>query len=123
MRVRWDEDNDGEFDNKPTACPAKYEFLEGGVYFLEYGVGGAKLNATLEVTAGSDREIMVDLPIADIKRIASGHPLLKVYVSTKKSSVEEMSTWDEVPNWNDLRGGLVREAERKGKVLAVMRIR
>jgi hypothetical protein len=122
LRVCWDEDNDGGFDEKPAACPARHDFLEGGVYFLEFSGVGTKLNVTLEVDAATDQEIAVDLPLADIKRIASGHGLSKVYLLTTESGVQQMSAWDEVITSKDLRGSLVAGAERRGKVLAVFRI-
>ena len=123
LTVQWDEDNDGRFDTEPVGCPADHKFLEGGLYFLGFGgIGGQKLKATLDVPASSDTEVRLELPIADIKRIASGRRLSRAYVLTDGSKVEELSNWDEVPDWNNLRGGLVAEAEQQGKLLAVIHV-
>ncbi|HVA47739.1 MAG TPA: M56 family metallopeptidase [Pirellulales bacterium] len=117
MDVRWDEDNDGQFDAEPVVCPARHDFLEGGIYFLQFGgFGGVKLNATLEVMTASDQPRAFDISIAEVKKIADNQQMTKVLFLGDDARVDEISDWDDVSNSDRL----VAQTERRHQVLAAL---
>lgn len=118
MVVMWDEHNSGRLHSERLVCPGSHDFLEGRVHFLQFsGLGDVKLQVMLDLRSAVGKPLPIELSVAEVKQAASKHALSKVFVRSKETgAVQVLSEWD------DLRDGVVAEAERTGEVVAIMHV-
>jgi hypothetical protein len=141
MVVRWQAYDQDDYDSEPLACPGSHDFLEGRLYFLQFsGVGTVKLEALFDVTAASDKAVPLELTIADVKKIATGTSMRRVFFRTDEGDIDVATAWFSPPpppppevtvappdgsgrwardDWNTI----VSETERHHAVIAVLDIR
>jgi hypothetical protein len=113
MQVRWDISTAGGFDSPPLVSPGRYDFPQGGIYRLKLtdvpGREGLELYPSLEedldqVTTGNFVTKVVYLPDAEYQELAVAG--VETLVSTRLD-----------PGCDP-----VVEADRRGSILAIIRI-
>ncbi len=122
MVVKWDARGQGKFDSEPLVCPGLREFLEGQIYRLWItkirNFGDLEVLGTLELVTAQDGALPVDITAVEVKRIVLHKTgMTKVIYRTKESKVETLTS-----EWEKPDDQLVAEAERRGEVLAILRL-
>jgi len=136
MQVRWDVSTAGGFDSTPLVAPGRYDFPQGGIYRLKLtnipGREGAELYPTLEVAPTTPRTaafiahntVPVQLTDEDLDQVMTGNFVTKVvylpdpdYQELAVAGVETLVSTRLDPGVDP-----VVEADRRGSILAIIRI-
>ena len=136
MQVRWDVNTAGGFDSTPLVAPGRYDFPQGGIYRLKLtnipGREGAELYPTLEVAPTTPRTaafiahntVPVQLTDEDLDQVMTGNFVTKVvylpdpdYQELAVAGVETLVSTRLDPGVDP-----VVEADRRGSILAIIRI-
>lgn len=136
MQVRWDISASGGFDSSPLVAPGRYDFPQGGIYRLKVtdipGREGLELYPTLEVAPVSPRTaayldhnaIPFQLTEEDLDQVTSGNFVTKVVYLPDPCFQELAVAGVETLVSSRLDPGVdpVVEADRRGSILAIIRI-
>jgi hypothetical protein len=136
MQVRWDISASGGFDSSPLVAPGRYDFPQGGIYRLKVtdipGREGLELYPTLEVAPVSPRTaayldhnaIPFQLTEEDLDQVTSGNFVTKVVYLPDPCFQELAVAGVETLVSTRLDPGVdpVVEADRRGSILAIIRI-
>jgi len=136
MQVRWDVSMAGGFDSSPLVTPGRYDFPQGAIYRLKLtdipGREGLELYPTLEVGPVTPRTdaflahnaIPFQLTDEDLDQVTSGNFVTKVvylpdpeYQELAVAGVETLVSTRLDPGCDP-----VVEADRRGSILAIIRI-
>jgi hypothetical protein len=136
MFVRWDVSAAGGFDSTPLVVPGRYDFPQGAIYRLKLtdipGHEGLELYPTLEVAPVAARTaaflahntVPVQLTDEDIDQVTAGNFVTKVvylpdpdYQELAVAGVETLVSTRLDPGIDP-----VVEADRRGAILAIIRI-
>ena len=136
MLVRWDVSAAGGFDSSPLVTPGRYDFAQGAIYRLKItdvpGHEGVELYPTLEVAPMAPRTdaflahnaIPFQLTEEDLDQVTSGNFVTKVvylpdpdYQELAVAGVETLVSTRLDPGVDP-----VVEADRRGSILAIIRI-
>ena len=136
MQVRWDVSEFGGFDSEPLVSPGRYDFSQGAIYRLKLtdipGQEGLELYPTLEVAPVTPRTdaflahntIPFQLTEEDLDQVTSGNFVTKVvylpdpeYQELAVAGVETLVSTRLDPGCDP-----VVEADRRGSILAIIRI-
>jgi beta-lactamase regulating signal transducer with metallopeptidase domain len=122
MIVTWDEKGQGEFDSERLVTPAAHDFAAGQIYRLRIGgfkdAADVKLIGTLELAASAERDVPVDIGLAEVKRIVLDNTgLTKVFYRAEDGRIGTVSAEGAKPEEH-----LVAEAEARGEMQAILRI-
>ena len=136
MQVRWDVTAPGGFDSQPLVTPGRYDFPQGGMYRLKItdipGHEGVELYPTIEVAPVAPRTaafldhnaIPFQLTDEDLDQVTSGNFVTKVvylpdpdYQELAVAGVETLVSTRLDPGVDP-----VVEADRRGSILAIIRI-
>ncbi|MFM8578886.1 MAG: hypothetical protein ACKOCN_08815 [Planctomycetaceae bacterium] len=136
MQVRWDIAVPGTFDSDPLIAPGRYDFAQGAIYRLKLTDipehEGLELYPTLEVGPAMPRTdayldhnaIPFNLTSEDFDQVVSGNFVTKVvylpdaeYQELAVAGVEELVSTRLDPGVDP-----VVEADRRGSILAIIRI-
>jgi hypothetical protein len=136
MQVRWDVTEFGGFDSEPLVSPGRYDFSQGAIYRLKLtdipGQEGLELYPTLEVAPVTPRTdaflahntIPFQLTEEDLDQVTSGNFVTKVvylpdpeYQELAVAGVETLVSTRLDPGCDP-----VVEADRRGSILAIIRI-
>jgi hypothetical protein len=136
MQVRWDMSLAGGFDSPPLVAPGRYDFPQGGIYRLKLtdipGYEGVELYPTLEVAPVTPRTdaflahntIPFQLTEEDLDQVTTGNFVTKVvylpdpdYQELAVAGVETLVSTRLDPGVDP-----VVEADRRGSILAIIRI-
>ena len=136
MQVRWDVTTPGGFDSQPLVTPGRYDFPQGGMYRLKItdipGHEGTELYPTIEVAPVAPRTaafldhnaIPFQLTDEDLDQVTSGNFVTKVvylpdpdYQELAVAGVETLVSTRLDPGVDP-----VVEADRRGSILAIIRI-
>lgn len=136
MQVRWDVTGVGRYDSVPLVVPGRQNFSQGGVYRLKIsnidGRPGLELYPTLEVGAAAPRTaaylahsaIPIQITEEDFDQVTAGNYVTKViYVPDAEYQELALAGVDTLVSTR-LDPGVdpVLEAQRRGAVLAILRI-
>ena len=136
MQVRWDVSGVGRYDSVPLVVPGRQNFSQGGVYRLKItnidGRPGLELYPTLEIGAASPRTaaylahsaIPIQITEEDFDQVTAGNYVTKViYVPDAEYQELALAGVDTLVSTR-LDPGVdpVLEAQRRGAVLAILRI-
>lgn len=149
MRLRWHVSAPGQFDSEPLTCPARHNFAHGGIYPLKVdnipGHAGLVVYPCLEIAPplpSTDESIRTNaVPVSffedDFARVARGECVTKVvYLPAPNTAVEPLGRGLEtvvidpgakgvetlVSSRLDAGCDPVVEADRRGTILAIVRI-
>ncbi|MCA9101644.1 MAG: hypothetical protein R3C10_16040 [Pirellulales bacterium] len=136
MVVRWDAVEQGGFDSEPLICPGRYNFPQGAVYRMKLtdipGRPGVELYPTLEVaptmprTAAylSHNAIPVQWTEEDFDQVATGNFVTKVLYLPDAEFQDLAIPGVETLVSTRLDPGIdpIVEADRRGSILAVLRL-
>ena len=136
MQVHWDVTEFGGFDSEPLVTPGRYDFIQGAIYRLKLtnipGQEGLELYPTLEVAPVTPRTdaflahnaIPFQLTDEDLDQVTSGNFVTKVvylpdpeYQELAVAGVETLVSTRLDPGCDP-----VVEADRRGSILAIIRI-
>ena len=136
MQVRWDIATAGGFDSTPLVTPGRYDFPQGAIYRLKLtnipGREGTELYPTLEVAPTTPRTaafiahntVPVQLTDEDLDQVTTGNFVTKVvylpdpdYQELAVAGVETLVSTRLDPGIDP-----VVEADRRGSILAIIRI-
>ena len=136
MQIRWDVSMAGGFDSEPLVTPGRYDFPQGGIYRLKItdirGHEGVELYPSLEVAPVTPRTaaylahnaVPFQLTDEDLDQVKSGNFVTKVvylpdaeYQELAVSGVETLVSTRLDPGCDP-----VVEADRRGSILAIIRI-
>lgn len=136
MQVRWDMSLAGGFDSPPLVTPGRYDFPQGAMYRLKLtdlpGYEGVELYPTLEVAPVTPRTdaflahntIPFQLTEEDLDQVTTGNFVTKVvylpdpdYQELAVAGVETLVSTRLDPGVDP-----VVEADRRGSILAIIRI-
>ena len=136
MQVRWDVATAGGFDSSPLVAPGRYDFPQGAIYRLKLtnipGREGTELYPTLEVAPTTPRTsafiahntVPVQLTDEDLDQVTTGNFVTKVvylpdpdYQELAVAGVETLVSTRLDPGIDP-----VVEADRRGSILAIIRI-
>lgn len=136
MQVRWDISAAGGFDSSPLVTPGRYDFAQGAIYRLKVtdipDQEGLELYPTLEVAPMAPRTdaflahnaIPFQLTAEDLDQVTSGNFVTKVvylpdpdYQELAVAGVETLVSTRLDPGVDP-----VVEADRRGSILAIIRI-
>lgn len=136
MQVRWDVTTAGGFDSAPLVTPGRYDFAQGGIYRLKLtdipGYEGVELYPSLEVAPVTPRTaaflahntIPFQLTEEDLDQVTTGNFVTKVvylpdpdYQELAVAGVETLVSTRLDPGVDP-----VCEADRRGSILAIIRI-
>jgi hypothetical protein len=136
MQVHWDVTEFGGFDSEPLVTPGRYDFAQGAIYRLKLtdvpGQEGLELYPTLEVAPVTPRTdaflahnaIPFQLTDEDLDQVTSGNFVTKVvylpdpeYQELAVAGVETLVSTRLDPGCDP-----VVEADRRGSILAIIRI-
>ncbi|MFM8433989.1 MAG: hypothetical protein ACKOBP_01395 [Planctomycetia bacterium] len=136
MQVRWDVSGSGGFDSEPLVSPGRYDFPQGSIYRLKVtdipGYEGLELYPTLEVAPVSPRTaafldhnaVPFQLTEEDLDQVSAGNFVTKVvylpdpdYQELAVAGVETLVSTRLDPGVDP-----VVEADRRGSILAIIRI-
>lgn len=136
MQIRWDVNITGGFDSTPLVAPGRYDFPQGAIYRLKLthipGREGAELYPTLEVAPTTPRTaafiahntVPVQLTDEDLDQVMTGNFVTKVvylpdpdYQELAVAGVETLVSTRLDPGIDP-----VVEADRRGSILAIIRI-
>jgi hypothetical protein len=136
MRVSWDVGAPGMFDSEPLVVPGRYNFGQGAIYRLKLtelpGRAGVELYPTLEIAPATPRTeaylahnaIPFQLTDEDLDQVLSGNFVTKVIYLPDPEFQELALAGVETLVSTRLDPGVdpVVEADRKGSILAIIRI-
>jgi hypothetical protein len=136
MNVRWDVGAPGMFDSEPLIVPGRYNFGQGAIYRLKLtdipGRPGVELYPTLEVAPATPRTeaylahnaIPFQLTDEDLDQVLSGNFVTKVIYLPDPEFQELALAGVETLVSTRLDPGVdpVVEADRKGSILAIIRV-
>lgn len=136
MQVRWDVSGSGGFDSEPLVTPGRYDFPQGSIYRLKVtdipGFEGLELYPTLEVAPVAPRtaafldhnSVPFQLTEEDLDQVSAGNFVTKVvylpdpdYQELAVAGVETLVSTRLDPGVDP-----VVEADRRGSILAIIRI-
>ncbi|MCE9630990.1 MAG: hypothetical protein K8S94_09815 [Planctomycetia bacterium] len=136
MQVRWDISMPGGFDSEPLVSPGRYDFPQGAIYRLKLtdipGREGIELYPSLEVAPVTPRTaaylahnaVPFQLTEEDLDQVTSGNFVTKVvylpdaeYQELAVAGVETLVSTRLDPGCDP-----VVEADRRGSILAIIRI-
>ncbi|MFM9059769.1 MAG: hypothetical protein ACKOSQ_11715 [Planctomycetaceae bacterium] len=136
MHVRWDVGTPGTFDSMPLVAPGRYDFPQGAIYRLKVtdipGREGIELYPSLEVAPVTPRTaaylahnaIPFQLTEEDLDQVTTGNFVTKVvylpdaeYQELAVAGVETLVSTRLDPGVDP-----VVEADRRGSILAIIRI-
>jgi len=136
MQVRWDVGMPGGFDSEPLVTPGRYDFPQGAIYRLKLtdipGREGLELYPSLEVAPVTPRtaaylahnSVPFQLTEEDLDQVATGNFVTKVvylpdaeYQELAVAGVETLVSTRLDPGCDP-----VVEADRRGSILAIIRI-
>lgn len=136
MQVRWDVSSYGGFDSEPLVTPGRYDFPQGGIYRLKVtdipGYEGVELYPTIEVAPVAPRTaafldhnaVPFQLTEEDLDQVTAGNFVTKVvylpdpdYQELAVAGVETLVSTRLDPGVDP-----VVEADRRGSILAIIRI-
>jgi hypothetical protein len=136
MQVRWDVGVPGAFDSEPLVTPGRYDFPQGAIYRLKLtdipGREGIELYPSLEVAPVTPRTaaylahnaVPFQLTEEDLDQVLSGNFVTKVvylpdpdYQELAVAGVETLVSTRLDPGIDP-----VVEADRRGSILAIIRI-
>ena len=136
MQVRWDVSMAGGFDSPPLVTPGRYDFPQGGLYRLKLtdiaGREGIELYPSLEVAPVTPRTaaylahnaVPFQLTEEDLDQVTTGNFVTKVvylpdaeYQELAVAGVETLVSTRLDPGVDP-----VVEADRRGSILAIIRI-
>jgi len=136
MQVRWDVASPGSFDSTPLVTPGRYDFPQGAIYRLKLtdvpGAEGLELYPSLEVAPVTPRTaaflahnaVPFQLTDEDIDQVTTGNFVTKVvylpdpcYQELAVAGVETLVSTRLDPGVDP-----VVEADRRGSILAIIRI-
>ena len=136
MQVRWDVSMGGGFDSEPLVTPGRYDFPQGAIYRLKLtdiaGREGVELYPSLEVAPVTPRTaaylahnaVPFQLTEEDLDQVTSGNFVTKVvylpdaeYQELAVAGVETLVSTRLDPGCDP-----VVEADRRGSILAIIRI-
>ncbi|MFK7735273.1 MAG: hypothetical protein AB8B50_04545 [Pirellulaceae bacterium] len=136
MELQYDVVGDGSFGSEPLYVPGRLEFPAGGIYRMKLtniqGREGVELYPTLEVAGGSPRTaaylahnaIPVQYTPDDFEQVLSGNFVTKVIYLPDPEFQGDALVGVDVLVSNRLDPGLdpIVEADRRGSILAIVRI-
>ncbi len=136
MLVKWDVAMPGQFDSDPLVCPGRYNFQQSAIYRLKLtnipGRAGVELYPTLEIgpavprTAAflSHNAIPAQFTEEDFDQVLSGNFVTKVIYLPDPDFQELASAGIETLVSTRLDPGVdpIAEADRRGAILAVIRL-
>lgn len=136
MQIRWDVSMSGGFDSEPLVTPGRYDFPQGGMYRLKVtdisGREGIELYPSLEVAPVTPRTaaylahnaVPFQLTEEDLDQVTTGNFVTKVvylpdaeYQELAVAGVETLVSTRLDPGVDP-----VVEADRRGSILAIIRI-
>ncbi|MFM8496343.1 MAG: hypothetical protein ACKOEM_12580 [Planctomycetia bacterium] len=136
MQMRWDVSGSGGFDSEPLVTPGRYDFPQGGIYRLKAtdipGHEGLELYPTIEVAPVAPRTaafldhnaVPFQLTEEDLDQVTAGNFVTKVvylpdpdYQELAVAGVETLVSTRLDPGVDP-----VVEADRRGSILAIIRI-
>jgi len=136
MQVLWDVSGSGGFDSEPLVTPGRYDFPQGSIYRLKVtdipGYEGLELYPTLEVAPVAPRTaafldhnaVPFQLTEEDLDQVSAGNFVTKVvylpdpdYQELAVAGVETLVSTRLDPGVDP-----VCEADRRGSILAIIRI-
>jgi hypothetical protein len=136
MQVHWDASGSGGFDSEPLVTPGRYDFPQGSIYRLKVtdipGYEGLELYPTLEVAPVAPRTaafldhnaVPFQLTEEDLDQVSAGNFVTKVvylpdpdYQELAVAGVETLVSTRLDPGVDP-----VCEADRRGSILAIIRI-
>ncbi len=136
MQIHYDVAGDGAFGSEPLYVPGRLEFPQGGIYRMKLtniqGREGVELYPTLEVANGNPRTaaylahnaIPVQFTNDDFEQVLSGNFVTKVIYLPDPEFQGDALVGVDVLVSNRLEPGLdpIVEADRRGSILAIVRI-
>lgn len=136
MELQYDVVGDGSFGSEPLYVPGRLEFPAGGIYRMKLtniqGREGVELYPTIEVAGGSPRTaaylahnaIPVQFTPDDFEQVLSGNFVTKVIYLPDPEFQGDALVGVDVLVSNRLDPGLdpIVEADRRGSILAIIRI-
>jgi hypothetical protein len=136
MNVSWDVGSPGMFDSEPLIVPGRYNFGQGAIYRLKLtnipGRAGVELYPTLEIAPATPRTeaylahnaIPFQLTDEDLDQVLSGNFVTKVIYLPDPEFQELALAGVETLVSTRLDPGVdpVVEADRKGSILAIIRL-
>lgn len=136
MELQFDVVGDGSFGSEPLYVPGRLEFPQGGIYRLKLtniqGREGVELYPTLEIANGSPRTaaylahnaIPVQFTTDDFEQVLSGNFVTKVIYLPDPEFQGDALAGVNVLVSNRLDPGLdpIEEADRRGSIMAIVRI-
>ncbi len=136
MQLHYDVVGDGSFGSEPLYVPGRLEFPQGGIYRLKLtniqGREGVELYPTVEVANGNPRTaaylahnaIPVQFTTDDFEQVLSGNFVTKVIYLPDPEFQGDALVGVDVLVSNRLDPGLdpIVEADRRGSILAIVRI-
>lgn len=136
MQVQWDVSSPGMFDSDPLMTPARYNFPQGAIYRLKLtsipGRPGVELYPTIEIGPSTPRTeaylahnmIPMELSEEDLDQILSGNFVTKVIYLPDPEHQELALAGIETLVSTRLDPGVdpIVEADRKGSILAIIRV-
>jgi len=136
MQIRWDVSMSGGFDSEPLVAPGRYDFPQGAIYRLKVtdipGREGIELYPSVEVAPVTPRTaaylahnaVPFQLTEEDLDQVTSGNFVTKVvylpdaeYQELAVAGVETLVSTRLDPGCDP-----VVEADRRGSILAIIRI-
>lgn len=136
MNVNWDVGGPGLFDSEPLVVPGRYNFGQGAIYRLKLtnipGREGIELYPTLEIAPATPRTeaylahnfIPFQLTDEDLDQVLSGNFVTKVIYLPDPEHQELALAGVETLVSTRLDPGVdpIVEADRKGSILAIIRL-
>lgn len=136
MQLHYDVVGDGSFGSEPLYVPGRLEFPQGGIFRMKLtniqGREGVELYPTVEVANGSPRTaaylahnaIPVQFNVDDFEQVLSGNFVTKVIYLPDPEFQGDALVGVDVLVSNRLDPGLdpIVEADRRGSILAIVRI-
>ncbi len=136
MKVFWDVGGHGAFDSEPLIEPGRYNFPQGAIYRLKLtnipGRAGVELYPTLELALATPRTaaflahnfIPFELTAEDFEQVLSGNFVTKVIYLPDAEHQEAVLAGAETLVSTRLEPGKdpIVEAERRGSIMAIIRI-
>ena len=136
MQIRWDVSGAGGFDSEPLVTPGRYDFPQGGLYRLKItdipGHEGLELYPTIEVAPVAPRTaafldhnaVPFQLTEEDLDQVTAGNFVTKVVYLPDPDFQELAVAGVETLVSTRLDPGVdpVVEADRRGSILAIIRI-
>jgi hypothetical protein len=136
IQISWDVSSEGQFDSSPVVTPARQDFPQGAIYRLRLsnipGRAGVELFPTLEVAPVTPRTdaflahspIPVQFTEEDFDQVLSGNFVTKVIYLPDPEFQELALSGVETLVSTRLDPGVdpIAEADRRGSILAIVRI-